>query len=152
MTNIFYFKFLPMMENEHLLKTTPLVEFVKVKKTRREFNRFQSDLFKRVKPSWRKPRGIDNKVRKGKKGTIKMPSVGFKGNNLVRHILPNGFRKVIINNIKDLDALTSLNRIYCGEIASTVGSRKRIGIIKRAADLGIVLTNGHAKVNREKMD
>ncbi|KAI5187394.1 large subunit ribosomal protein L32e [Nematocida homosporus] len=141
-----------MMNNEHLLITKPLVQFVKVKKTRREFNRFQSDQFKRVKPNWRRPRGIDNKVRKGLKGTMKMPCIGFKGNKLVRHILPNGFKKVIINNLKDLEALTSLNRVYCGEIARGVGAKKRVDIVKRAADLGIVLTNGHARIAVEKLD
>ncbi|KAI5189344.1 large subunit ribosomal protein L32e [Nematocida sp. AWRm77] len=136
----------------NLLKTTPIVSFVKVRKTKREFNRFQSDRFMRVGSSWRKPRGIDNRVRKRYKGAMVMPSIGFKGDKLVRHLLPNGFRKVIINNIKDLEALTSLNRVYCGEIAHTVGARKRIGIVERAQELGIVLTNGTAKIAREKMD
>ncbi|OAG29525.1 large subunit ribosomal protein L32e [Nematocida displodere] len=135
-----------------LLKTTPIVQFVKVKKTKREFNRFQSDQFKRVKPSWRKPKGIDNKVRKRLRGTMVMPSIGFKGNNLVRHILPNGFKKVIISNIGDLEALTSLNRVYCGEIAHGVGAKKRVDIVKRAADLGIVLTNGESRLTVEKLD
>lgn len=135
-----------------LLKTTPIVTFVKVKKTRREFNRFQSDKFKRVKPSWRKPRGIDNRVRKRYKGAMEMPSIGYKGDKLVRHLLPNGFHKVIINNVNDLEALISLNRVYCGEIARTVGAKKRVDIVKRAEELGIVLTNGTARIAKEKLD
>lgn len=135
-----------------LVQTTPLVKFVAVKKTRRQFNRFQSDLFKRVKPSWRKPRGIDNRVRRKLRGSIKMPTVGYKGDKLVRHILPNGFKKVIVRNVKDLEALTSVNRIYCGEVAKTVGAKKRVDIVNRAAELGIVLTNGKAKLIEETVD
>ncbi|KAI5172754.1 large subunit ribosomal protein L32e [Nematocida sp. LUAm3] len=141
-----------MMNNEYLLKTTPLVQYVKVKKTKREFNRFQSDQFKRLGQAWRRPRGIDNRVRKGHKGLMKMPGVGYKGDKLVRHILPNGFKKVLVYTLKDLEALTSLNRVYCAEIAKQVGAKKRVDIIKRAADLGIVVTNGQAKVSVEKLD
>jgi len=135
-----------------LLKTTPLVKFIKVKKTRREFNRYQSDQFKRLKKAWRRPRGIDSKVRRKVKGVLTMPNVGFKTEKIVRHILPNGFKKVLVRNVRDLEALISLNRVYCGEIAHKVGGKKRAEIVARAADLGIVLTNGDARVIAQKLD
>lgn len=137
---------------EHLLHTTPLVKFIKVKKTKREFNRFQSDQFKRLSKSWRKPRGIDNKVRRKVKGTMVMPNIGFKGDKLVRHVLPNGFKKVMINNIKDLEVLISLNRVYCGEISHGVGAKKRIEIVNRADELGVVISNRNAKITVQKLD
>ncbi|MCJ1368059.1 60S ribosomal protein L32 [Acarospora aff. strigata] len=46
-----------------------------VKKRTKRFHRHQSDTYKCVDPSWRKPKGIDNRVRRRFKGQIAMPSV-----------------------------------------------------------------------------
>ena len=46
-----------------------------VKKRTNRFNRHQSDRFKCVDPSWRKPKGIDNRVRRRFKGQAVMPKV-----------------------------------------------------------------------------
>ena len=46
-----------------------------VKKRTNKFNRHQSDRFKCVAPNWRKPKGIDNRVRRRFKGQAAMPKV-----------------------------------------------------------------------------
>ncbi|RVD91453.1 50S ribosomal L32 [Tubulinosema ratisbonensis] len=129
----------------------PLFEIKKVKKTNRTFNRFQSDRFKRVGTSWRKPRGIDNRVRKKYSGAIKMPGIGYGCDKVTRHLV-EGFRKVQIRNMDDLLALASQNKFYAGEIAHSVGAKKRIELFYKAAELDIKLFNGEARLERRNGD
>merc|ERR1712083_305410 len=112
------------------------------KKTNRNFVRHQSDKYIRDKESWRKPRGIDNPVRRKMKGYRKMPNIGYRNAKKVRHVLQSGYRRVIIHNRNQLNMLMMHPRTYAGEIDHAVSRRKREGIIKRAKELGVKLTNG----------
>jgi large subunit ribosomal protein L32e len=40
-------------------------------------------------------------------------------------MLPNGFRKLLINNEKDIELLLMNNGTYCGEIAQGISALKR---------------------------
>lgn len=131
---------------------TPLVQFTKERKTKMTFNRFHSDRYNRVKKSWRKPRGIDNRVRRKLRGAIKMPGKRYMNDEIVRHILPNGFKKVMISNAKELEALIGQNRFYCAEIKHQVGARKRIEIVNRARELDVLVTNGDARLVEENKE
>lgn len=71
-----------------------------VKKRTRRFTRHESDRYTRVRTSWRKPKGIDNRVRRRFKGQRVMPSIGFRNAKVTRHVLPNGFKKVLVHNPK----------------------------------------------------
>lgn len=49
-----------------------------VKKRNKKFARHQSDRFMRIKnSSWRKPKGIDGRVRRRFKGCLPMPNIGY---------------------------------------------------------------------------
>ncbi|KAJ9525265.1 hypothetical protein QJQ45_020793 [Haematococcus lacustris] len=89
---------------------TPLRKMKIVKKRTKHFDRHQSDRKIAVKASWRKPKGIDNRVRRRFKGTIPMPNVGYGSNSKTKHQLPTGFQKFIVSNVKDLELLLMHNR------------------------------------------
>jgi len=121
-----------------------------VKKRTKKFFRHQSDRFKCVPASWRKPKGIDNRVRRRFKGTIPMPSIGYGSNKKTRHMMPSGHKAFLVHNVGDVDLLLMHNRTFAAEIASAVGSAKRVEIVKRARQLGVKVTNGGAKVRTEE--
>jgi len=120
-----------------------------VKKRTKHFFRHQSDRFKRVAPSWRKPKGIDNRVRRRFKSNIPMPSIGYGSNKKTRHMMSSGHKAFLVNNVRDVDLLLMHNRVYAAEIAHNVSSRKRVDIIARAKELGVKVTNIKAKVTTE---
>jgi large subunit ribosomal protein L32e len=120
-----------------------------VKKRTKSFMRHQSDRFKRVDPSWRKPKGIDNRVRRRFKGNLAMPSIGYGSNKKTRHMMPSGHKAFLVQNTNDVELLLMHNQTYAAEIAHNVSSRKRIDIIARAKQLGVKVTNPKAKVTTE---
>ncbi|KAJ5398068.1 Oxidoreductase family NAD-binding Rossmann fold protein [Penicillium cosmopolitanum] len=120
-----------------------------VKKRTNRFTRHQSDRFMRVGESWRKPKGIDNCVRRRFKGTIAMPSIGYGSNKKTRHMMPSGHKAFLVHNPKDVELLLMHNRTYAAEIAHAVSSRKRVEIIEKAKALGVKVTNPKGRVTTE---
>jgi large subunit ribosomal protein L32e len=104
-----------------------------------EFKRWMSQAYKRVKESWRKPRGIHSKVRIRKKGKIKMPSVGYGAPKELRFLHPSGLKEILVSNLKDLEKVDPKTQAI--RIAHTVGEKKRKEIIKKAEELKIKILN-----------
>jgi len=129
---------------------TPISRIKIVKKRVKKFPRFQSDRFHCVHESWRKPKGIDNRVRRRFKGAKRMPKIGYGSNKKTKFLLPNGFYKFVVSNIKDLELLLMHNRKYAAEIAHNVSTRKRKEILERALQLDIKVTNANARVRTEE--
>jgi large subunit ribosomal protein L32e len=119
-----------------------------------------------LQPNWRRPKGIDNRVRRKFKGQIAMPKIGYGNAKETRHMLPNGMRKLLVKNarvrmnfcrtilpktvVQDLDLLLMQSKRFCGEIAHAVSAKKRKLIVERAQQLNIPLTNGHARIRTEE--
>uniref|UniRef100_A0A8C2RVM2 60S ribosomal protein L32 n=1 Tax=Capra hircus TaxID=9925 RepID=A0A8C2RVM2_CAPHI len=142
----------------------PLVKPKIVKKRTKKFIRHQSDRYVKIKAelafpdthyvffqrNWRKPRGIDNRVRRRFKGQILMPNIGYGSNKKTKHMLPSGFRKFLVHNVKELEVLLMCNKSYCAEIAHNVSSKNRKAIVERAAQLAIRITNPNARLRSEE--
>ncbi|XP_050605964.1 60S ribosomal protein L32-like [Macaca thibetana thibetana] len=129
----------------------PLVKPKIVQKRTKKFIRHQSDRYVKIKRNWWKPRGIDNRVRRRFKGQILMPNIGYGSNKKTKHMLPSGFRKFLVHNVKELEVLPTCNKPYCAEITHNVFSKNRKAIVERAAQLAIRVTNPNARLHSEKM-
>jgi large subunit ribosomal protein L32e len=104
-----------------------------------KFIRHMSQAYRRVKPSWRKPRGIHSKVRTGEKGKIMMPSIGWGAPAKLKGLHPSGLKEVLVCSIKDLEKVDASKEGI--KIAHTVGKKKRTEILKKAEEMKIKVLN-----------
>jgi large subunit ribosomal protein L32e len=111
-----------------------------------KFVRAESWRFDRFSESWRRPRGLDNKIRRKIKGWPPGPSTGYKGPKVARFLHPSGYKEVIVYNVADLAAIDPATE--AARIGHTVGKRKRALIIEEAKQLDIKILN--VKVSAEE--
>ena len=134
-----------------MVKVQPLVKRKIVKKRRKKFIRHQSDQFWRIaRSSWRRPKGIDSRVRRRFKSQVKLANIGYGTKKTDRHVLPSGFLKFRVSNIKELEVLLMHNRTYAAEIASNVSIQNRKKILARAEQLNIKVLNAKGKIFTEE--
>ena len=128
----------------------PLVKPKIVKKRTKKFIRHQSDRYVKIKRNWQKPRGVDNRVHGRFKGQILMPNIGYGSNKKTKHMLPSGFRKFLVHNVKELEVLLMCNKSYCAKIAHNVSSKNHKATVEKAAQLAIRITNPNARLHSEE--
>merc|ERR1712066_996805 len=129
----------------------PLRKLKKVHKRTKKFSRCEFyDYPGKLKATWRRPRGCDNTCRRGRRGVNRRVKVGYGSNAKTRHVLPNGFKKVLVRNAQDLEMLMMNNRKYCGELASNLGGVLRKQLVQRAKELNVLLTNAKGKLATEE--
>ena len=111
----------------------------RINKRRPHFKQFESWRFVRVKDHWRKPQGIDNKMRFNLKGWPRSVTVGWRGPAEVRGLHPSGVEEVMVWNTVDLDNVNPSTQ--AARIGGTVGGRKREAIKAKAEELKIRILN-----------
>lgn len=115
-----------------MVKATPLLRKRIIKKRTHKFARFQSDLYGgRLAPSWRRAHGIDNRMRRRFRGNRPVPKIGYGSDKKTRYHLPNGLKKFLVHNTKDLDILLMNNRTFCAEIAHNVSSKVHLSSFRK---------------------
>lgn len=112
-------------------------------KTRPHFKRFESWRFVRIKDQWRKPRGIDNKMRTELQGWPKSVKIGYGGPADVRGLHSSGYEEVMVWNTSDLENVDT--EIQVARIGGTVGGKKREAILAKAEELEIRILNSGVK-------
>jgi len=106
---------------------------------RPRFRRQESWRYVRIKENWRRPRGIDSKMRLKKKGWPPSPGVGYRGPRAVRGLHPSGYEEVLVYNVGDLATIDPETQAI--RIAGAVGARKRAMILEEAEKRGIKVLN-----------
>jgi large subunit ribosomal protein L32e len=102
-----------------------------------EFNFHDSHKKKRLGTSWRKPRGLHNKLRQQVAAKGKLVRPGFGSPAAVRGFHPSGVPEVLVNNVVEL----TLAQGCAVRIAAAVGMRKRLEIQAKAAEMGLKVLN-----------
>ncbi|MBZ3874358.1 60S ribosomal protein L32 [Sciurus carolinensis] len=119
----------------------PLVKPKIIKKRTKKFIQHQSDRYVKIKRNW---------VQRRFKGQILMPNIGYGSNKKTKRMLPSGFWKFLVHNIKELKVLLMCNKSYYAEIAHNVSSKNRKAIVEGAAQLAIRVTNPNTKLHSEE--
>ena len=99
---------------------------------------------------WRKPKGIHSKIRHKFKGRRKMPSPGYKSPIEVKGLHSTGLK---ILNVHSVDEITKLNPKTEGAvIANSVGTKKRLEILRKAKELDVKVLNLNADEYIKKIE
>jgi len=111
----------------------------RAKNKKPEFLRSESWRYSKMSESWRRPRGLDHKMRRKIKGWPPMVSTGYKGPKIARGLHPSGLREVMVHNVNEL-ALVDPS-VQAARIAHTVGKKKRALILAEAKQKKIRVLN-----------
>jgi large subunit ribosomal protein L32e len=111
----------------------------RVKASKPSFNRPESWRYVRLKESWRRPRGLDHKMRRKKKGWPATVSTGYRGPKIARDLHPSGYREALVFTVEDLGEVDP--KTHAIRIGHTVGGRKRVRIITEARRREFLILN-----------
>jgi len=120
----------------------------KLKKKKPDFVRQESWRYDRLKENWRRPKGIDNKMRRKIKGWPSTVNIGYRGPKAARGLHPSGYEEVLIHNIEELKNVDPKTQAV--RIAHTVGGRTKAQILAEARKKKIIVLNVGVKEEKKK--
>ncbi len=103
------------------------------------FKRRDSHKKAKLKPSWRRPRGITNKLRLGKRGYGRKVETGWGSPAAVKGLARQGLEPVLVSNPEQLEGLNPARQGVV--ISGKVGKRKKALIVEKAGSLKLKILN-----------
>ncbi len=117
----------------------------RIKSNKPTFIRSSAKIKARVSNIWRKPKGLQNKMRLNKKGYHRVVRHGYGSPTEVKDLdQKTGLYPVVIANKKDLEKIDT--KTQAALISSTVGVRKKLDLIKFAEEKNIIILQDIKKV------
>ena len=95
--------------------------------------------YKRISRNWRRPDGITSKMRINLKYRPNKVRIGYRGPKETRGLHSSGFEEIAVYNVKDIENVDP--KTQAARIGSTVGTKKRIEIEKKAEELDVRVLN-----------
>jgi large subunit ribosomal protein L32e len=111
----------------------------RLKSKKPTFRRQESWRYKRVSQVWRKPDGVDSKMRRKVRGWPAQAEIGYRGPRKARNLHPSGYQEVSVRNVDDLAKIDPSTQAV--RISHTVGMKKRAEIYVRAGEKRIHILN-----------
>ena len=122
----------------------------KIKSRKPEFIRQDNPKRRKLNDKWRKPKGIHSKIRHHFKGRRKMPSPGYKSPAAIKGLHATGLKMITIFSPGDIIKINKDNEGII--IAKSVGTRKRLEILKKAMEMKITILNINAEDAIKKIE
>ncbi len=121
-----------------------LLQLRNVAKARKPNFKIQNsnDPKKRFAGRWKRPKGLQSKMRERRKGNPKYIEPGYGSPSLVKGTTPDGLFPVMVENVADLARVKE----GFGVIVSTgIGMRKKVDVVKAAVEKKLKLINVNAE-------
>ena len=110
-----------------------------IKGKKPDFVRQDAHKKKKLASSWRKPRGLQSKMRLAKKGYRKSVTVGYGSPRAARGLDKSGLMPVNVSTIRELEALDKNKE--GAVISANVGRKKKADLLRKAESLNISVLN-----------
>jgi large subunit ribosomal protein L32e len=108
-----------------------------VKRKKPNFVRYSYSDHKKLKPNWRRQKGMHNKVRLSKKGHLKSPAIGYGSNKTFKSFYMSQFDYKLINSEKDLESLDKKYVLLSGKL----GLKNKLKLVEKLKNLNIKVIN-----------
>lgn len=110
----------------------------KIKSRKPEF--IQQDYHKkrRLSKKWKRPTGLQSKMRHQFRGYNRRVKQGWRSPIEIRGYHGKGVEPILVNNVSDLNSVKHDQGVV---IASNVGLKKRLDIVKKAQELKLIILN-----------
>ncbi|MBR9703525.1 hypothetical protein GOV10_05780, partial [Candidatus Woesearchaeota archaeon] len=127
-----------------------LLEVRKEKKAQRpKFTRHAAHRKKKLGDKWRRPKGLQNKLRLGKKSRGSSVETGYRGPVAVRGLTDEGKKLLLVKTMHDV--VSAEPELHALIIAGKIGDKRRLELIDEATKQGFTITNLDVKTTKERI-